>query len=234
MKKCPHCGKEYPDDATVCAIDQTSFDDPYNSPSDGPDYSKQDRSPYAGFAIRLLARLIDMTFGFFVAYVSSFLAILTIVMLGSAGVISPGWQYRLHAFSMIAILLFMAGESVYHIFCEGIHGATVGKLCCGLRVISQDGQPSTFKGAIIRTLAYLLECQFFGLPAYDSMRRSPLNQRYGDKWGKTAVVKIKETDLGSQRTPTIFILGLATGVGCWYLLVLMGFILKVTSNYPPP
>jgi hypothetical protein len=27
MKRCPYCGKEYPDDATVCAIDQTPFEE---------------------------------------------------------------------------------------------------------------------------------------------------------------------------------------------------------------
>lgn len=27
MKKCPYCGAEYPDDATVCAIDQTPFEE---------------------------------------------------------------------------------------------------------------------------------------------------------------------------------------------------------------
>jgi hypothetical protein len=26
MKKCSYCGAEYPDDATVCAVDQTSLD----------------------------------------------------------------------------------------------------------------------------------------------------------------------------------------------------------------
>src|ERR1700677_627769 len=171
MKKCPHCGKEYTDDVQVCAIDQTSYDDPYNS-SD-PDYSKQDRTPYAGYAIRFLARLIDMLFGLVVAYAAGFLAVLTIALLGSAGVIAPGWQHRLHAFSVLAILLAMAGDSIYHLFCEGIHGATVGKLCCGLRVISQDGRPSTFKGAFIRTLTYPIDSFFLGLVGYDSMRKSP-------------------------------------------------------------
>jgi hypothetical protein len=35
MKKCPYCGAEYPDEATVCAIDQTPFEEeePHTSES---------------------------------------------------------------------------------------------------------------------------------------------------------------------------------------------------------
>ena len=36
MKKCPYCGAEYPDDATVCAIDQTPFEEETPRSSENP------------------------------------------------------------------------------------------------------------------------------------------------------------------------------------------------------
>jgi uncharacterized RDD family membrane protein YckC len=93
-------------------------------------------------------------------------------------------------------------------------------------VITEDGKPSNLKGALIRTLAYYIDGLFFGLVGYNSMQKSPLNQRYGDVWGKTAVVKIKEVSSESQRATTFFIVGLLVGAGCWFVLLTTGLILK--------
>ena len=202
MKKCPYCGKEYPDDAIFCAIDGHPFDEGHSEI-----HSNQDKSPSAGFGIRALARIVDAVFGLFIGFAAGILVGIVIAILNAAGIIAAGWQHRLHGFSLTSIGFDLLGSIAYHFFCEGIHGATLGKLCCGIRVVTEDGSSSTLKGALIRTLAYFLDSFFLGLVGYSSMQKSPLNQRYGDVWGKTAVFKVKEMAPESQETTTRFILG---------------------------
>jgi uncharacterized RDD family membrane protein YckC len=219
MKKCPHCGKEYPDEATVCVVDETSLD-----PTQLENPLIRDKSPYAGFWIRVLARLIDMAFVAFVGYAVGVLAIVIIISLAAAGIIPPGWQGRMREFSLAPFGFGMLGVITYHFFCEGFHGATMGKYCCGIRVISKDGTPSTLKGALIRSLAYYIDSFFLGLVACISMDKSPLNQRYGDVWGKTAVVHIKQLTSEPPQPRVPFIAALLAGTGCMASILVVGVI----------
>jgi uncharacterized RDD family membrane protein YckC len=222
MKKCQYCGAEYSDDATFCAVDQQPLE--VTQPEKTSD---EDKSPSAGFGIRALARIVDTFFGLLIGFGAGLLAGVVIMILSAAGVIAPGWQHRIHRFSLVSLGFSLVGNIGYHLFCEGIHGATLGKLCCGICVVTEDMKPNNLKGALIRTLAYYIDGLFFGLVGYNSMSKSPLNQRYGDVWGKTAVVKVNELALEARRTPTLFILGLLAGAGCWFVLLAMGLVLKV-------
>ncbi len=222
MKNCSYCGRENTEVATHCQECGTEF----NFPDTSPLTSNQDKAPAAGFWIRALARILDTVFGLVVGFAAGSLAGIVIVILNVAGIVPPGWQSRIHQFSLTSLGFSFLGMIAYHFFCEGIHGATLGKLCCGIRVVSEDGSPSTLKGALIRTLAYFIDALFFGLVGYNSMQKSPLKQRYGDVWGKTAVFKTKEMAPESQRT-TRFLLGLFLGVGCWIVLLAIGLILKI-------
>jgi uncharacterized RDD family membrane protein YckC len=222
MKKCQYCGTEFADDVTFCTVDQQPLEVKQPEIAAG-----EDKSPSAGFGIRALARIVDTLFGLLVGFVAGVFASVVIMILSAAGVITPGWQQRIHGFSFVSLGLGLIGSVAYHCFCEGIHGATLGKFCCGICVVTEDMRPSNLKGAMIRTLAYYVDALFFGLVGYSSMSKSPLNQRYGDVWGKTAVVKVKEVAPEPGRTPTLFILGLLAGVGCWFVMLVIGLILKV-------
>lgn len=223
MKKCGYCGRENEEEATHCGECGTEF----NITVASPIISEEDKSPSAGFGIRALARIIDTIFALVVGFAAGLIAVMIILILHAEGIVPSGWQHRLHGFTATGLGFSFLGSTAYHFFCEGIHGATLGKLCCGIRVVAEDGSPSTLKGALIRTFAFYIDALFFGLVGYSSMKKSPLNQRYGDVWGKTAVFKVKEMSSESQRTPTLFILGLMTGAGCWVIMLALAQILEV-------
>lgn len=129
MRTCDYCGRENPDDAANCSGCASQL-------QEEPPVVKRTK---AGFWLRAAARILDTIFIFILAFMTQVIFNFVLVILTQADLISPGWQFRLHAFS-VALLIFGALASLgYHGFCEGLFGATLGKLCCGLRVISEDG-----------------------------------------------------------------------------------------------
>jgi uncharacterized RDD family membrane protein YckC len=223
MRTCDYCGGENPDEAVNCSGCGTELKNLNLSPI----ISEQVKLTAAGFWIRALARIIDMVFGLFVGFTAGIFGGTTLVLLNAAGVVPPGWQHRIHGFSLTVLAFSFLGNILYHTFCEGIYGATLGKLCCGIRVVSEDRSPSNLKSALIRTLAYYIDALFFGLVGYNSMQKSALNQRYGDVWGKTAVLKASEVAPESERSSMRLVLSLFLGVGSWIVMLAAGIILKV-------
>jgi uncharacterized RDD family membrane protein YckC len=217
MRTCGYCGRKNPDEANNCSGCGTELQSP-------PEVVKLTK---AGFWIRALARIIDAIFGLFIGFVAGSLGGMVLVLLNAAGDLTPGWQHRIHGFSLMVFGFSLLGNILYHSFCEGIYGATLGKLCCGIRVVNEDGKPSNMKGAFVRTLAYYIDSLFFGAVGYTSMNKSPLNQRYGDVWGKTAVLKASEVAPESERSLIRLVVSLFLGIGCWVFLLAMGLILKV-------
>jgi uncharacterized RDD family membrane protein YckC len=222
VKNCSYCGRENTDEAVHCKECGTEFAAEPPAAS-----SPRSKSPSAGFGIRLLARLIDAALGMLLGFTAGIVGIVIIKLLSALSIVHPGWQYRLHNSGMISLEVIFVGTVAYHYLCEGIHGSTLGKFCCGIRVVSEDGKPATFRGALIRTIAYYFDGFFFGLVGYSSMSASPLNQRYGDRWGKTMVVRVAELPPESQNErPAHFALGLLAGLACWFGMLVFGVILK--------
>jgi uncharacterized RDD family membrane protein YckC len=151
---------------------------------------------------------------------------IALVIMEGTGVISSGWETRIQGMTIATFSLSLFGVFSYHFFCEGIHGSTLGKMICRIRVISMDGRPNTIKGALIRGLAWYLDSLFFGLVGYSSMEKSTLNQRLGDVWGKTIVVKSRQAPDTSRRSLGWFFLALFLGSNCWLITLVLGMIFK--------
>jgi uncharacterized RDD family membrane protein YckC len=110
-------------------------------------------------------------------------------VLAAAGALSPGWQHRMQGMSAGTFAFGMLSGLVYHMLSEGMGGASLGKLALGLRVMHEDLRPAGVGQALVRNLAYYIDSFFFGLVAYSAMGKTRRQQRLGDRWGHTVVVR---------------------------------------------
>jgi uncharacterized RDD family membrane protein YckC len=85
----------------------------------------------------------------------------------------------------------VAAYLAYFFLCEGLLGATPGKLLFGLRVKRTSGQPASWLQTGIRTLLRLIEVNpivIGSLPACILIAATPKRQRLGDLLAGTIVV----------------------------------------------
>jgi uncharacterized RDD family membrane protein YckC len=182
----------------------------------------EDLAEPAGFWLRAGARFLDTLAATLLGAASAPASVALIRVLEEGGTIEHYWQYRM-SHSLIALIATSTLGSVsYHTLCEGMGGATLGKLMCGLRVVRENDRPASVGGALIRTLAYYIDAFFFGLVAWASMSNSPRKQRLGDRWGKTAVVLARTLPDGAPNPAAGFLLGL----GVFFLILVVGGVLR--------
>jgi uncharacterized RDD family membrane protein YckC len=181
------------------------------------------RHQTAGWGIRAGARIIDNIVGLVVGAVGGAIGGVIVGVLGAMGVLGENWQALIGQQSAGAFLLSAIGGLSYHTIAEGLGGASIGKLVCGLRTIGTDGRPCSLAGAFKRSLAFYVDGFFFGLVAYSAMSKSVLNQRIGDRWGHTAVVRAPAVPATEVRGAAV---GILSGVLVWGALIALSTILK--------
>lgn len=73
-------------------------------------------------------------------------------------------------------------------------GGTIGNSIVGLRAIPMRGpnRKLTFGQYLKRHLLDPINMLFFGLPGIITIKNTEKNQRIGDLWAKTIVVKVKK------------------------------------------
>lgn len=180
----------------------------------------------AGFGIRFAARSIDMLYGMLVGVFGGAVGGFVTGVLASLGYIQGDWMAAIQDTTLAAYAWSMLGGVLYGVVAEVVGGATVGKLILGLRVTSEDLTPCTFKGALIRNTAYFIDSFFFGVPAYTAMSGSMLNQRYGDQWGRTVVMRASAVPPDTRKGRGLVLLGLFAGSAVWGLCIAFAVVLR--------
>ncbi len=179
----------------------------------------------AGFGLRFAGRLIDFVVTFLVSLVSGAIGGALVVVLAMSGAVDANAPARLGEMSGGAFALSFLGTVLYHTLCEGIGGASIGKLVLGLRVRRETLEPCSIGAALGRSLAYFIDSFCFGLPAYSSMSSSPMRQRYGDKWAHTVVVKASSLG-GVPARGSQLAIGIVAAIGVLVVVDVASVVMK--------
>ena len=166
-----------------------------------------------GVARRVLARVIDVVvlqLAIGVGAAAAYLAASVLVDSlgpGTAAAIerlanasSSSWRGSWHD-----VALGLLGLTLLHTLCEGLHGSTIGKRVCGITVVSESGTPAGIRAGLKRSLGFLVDQIAFGLVGIHKILNSPLQQRVGDEWAHTVVVRSKALAPGSRRSGWRFV-----------------------------
>ncbi|MEP3447811.1 MAG: RDD family protein [Flavobacteriaceae bacterium] len=135
----------------------------------------------ANIGLRILACLID----YLIIYGFTFTLIFTI------GVSDGNGTYSLKGFPAFVPVLFWLFMTV---ILESAFGATIGNSIAGLKAIPMSGRNInlSFTQSLKRHLLDPLDMFFFGLVAIITINNTEKNQRVGDLWADTIVVKTKD------------------------------------------
>ena len=134
----------------------------------------------AGVGSRLLAKLLDLIIEFVATFVIFF-------------VIGRIFRDSGEAFAIIVVVLTIFGVLfAYPAVAEGFFdGRTIGKAAVGLRVVTDEGAPISFRHAVVRTLVGLVD---FWIPpggavAVLTVMLGSTDQRLGDLAAGTIVLR---------------------------------------------
>ena len=171
----------------------------------------------AGFWIRALARIIDIAYGYVVGLLGGIAAVIVLVILQALSLVQPGWALRMQHGRLLLFPLSLIGTLLYHTISEGGCGASLGKLICGVRVLSEQQTRCSYTAALIRSLAYFVDGLVFGLVGYLSMNKTQLQQRHGDHWARTIVVPRAQVPAASASSGWTSLGAVAVGTFAWAL-----------------
>lgn len=181
-----------------------------------------------GFWVRAGARVIDTIVHNVVWYVAAFFVGIAISIYAMiSGIPTSQIFSKSESTSAFGFILALVGSILYHAISEYLHGASLGKLIFKIHVKNEDGQPISMKAALTRSCAYFIDGLFFGIVAYESMKKSPLNQRYGDKWAKSVVVERNKLTQSQLPSGWKFLLAFAVAIVVDGMIAVLSTVLNL-------
>lgn len=177
---------------------------------------------------RVGARLIDLVVHYVIALASGLIfGILLVIVAVMKHIPVQELTQNVPRFSIAGFILGILGSIAYHTLCEGMGGCTIGKRMLGMVVVQEDGSPCSLKPAAIRSFSYLIDALFFGLVAYLQMNKTPQQQRHGDVWAKTIVVRRASLSAESPAAGRSPWGGIIFGCAADGAMVLLSFAVKL-------
>lgn len=160
----------------------------------------------AGFARRTVARLLDIVLTGFLG--GAIAAVLLLALGGDESLLDRGVPTAGFEMWLARTLMMLT----YHGVAESLGGTTLGKLICSLEVVGEDGLPISLGRGLLRNVWVLVDSLAFGLVAYAVMRRSPRQQRLGDRHARTLVVHRRDLPAAARRRPATVVHGIVIGL----------------------
>ena len=90
--------------------------------------------------------------------------------------------------SLVPILVWF----IYFVLFEATFYATLGHQLFELEVRNIDGSKIDFTQALRRRLLDFIDICMFGIPAIVAIKNTVHNQRLGDLWAKTKIIKVQD------------------------------------------
>lgn len=175
-------------------------------PSAAPETADAQPFVYATFRRRFAARLIDFVFELAFAVLAGAVVAIAVLLVAPRPDVAEVLER-----SEYVVLNLLAGIA-YHTIMEGLHGSTIGKRLLGLTVRDESGRPCGITAAFLRSVAILIDGMFFGFVASHVMQGNDKQQRVGDRWGKTIVVRYNSVPREDRRSAPRFAAALMLAV----------------------
>ncbi len=171
---CPQCGKHYGENETVCRLCAVPLCSPQRGMSTESavvprpagidktlesirqDINAIDRRPCkpAGFFVRFAAYMIDNLLLTLITLVPAFLAFVLLKRSGVQFSFDP--EQIMRWLWLLFVLPNTVLSCIYFSYFHAATGQTVGKLLCGVRVITAAGRPLGWMRSLVRCAGYFL------------------------------------------------------------------------------